>query len=216
MNEAVEDYLCTIYSLFEKAPDRGIRSVDIAKALGISRPSVSAMMRRLAKEGYIEADPYSKIFLTSEGKEHGRKVMHKHRVIEVFLTDVLGHGIEDIHDEAHRLEHAFSDASIQKLDVLLDNPTVSPTGKSIPHDSDGVKIMNTTLDDMKKGQSGRILKVSGKGEVHKRILDMGVVKGSKITVERIAPFGDPIEFRIKGYILSLRKEEAKNIEVALE
>ena len=76
--------------------------------------------------------------------------------------------------------------------------------------------MNTTLDKMKKKQEGRIIKVSGKGSLHKRILEMGVVKGAKVKVEKVAPLGDPIEIKVKGYLLSLRKDEAKNIEVALE
>jgi DtxR family transcriptional regulator, Mn-dependent transcriptional regulator len=216
MNITIENYLQTMYYLFEKDTNKGIKSIDIAKELKISRPSVSAMVKKLAKEGYLIADKYSKIFLTELGKKEARKLMHKHRVIEVFLVDVLGHDISRVHEEAHKLEHAFSDESIEKLDLLLNNPKLSPMGKRIPHNKDGVEVMNMTLDKVKKGQTGRIIKVSGKGSIHKRILDMGVVKGAKVKVEKVAPLGDPIEIKVKGYSLSLRKDEAKNIEVALE
>ena len=217
MNITIENYLQTIYSLFEINNNKGIKSIDIAKKLSISRPSVSAMVKRLVKEGYIIADRYSKIFLTDFGRNEARKIMHKHRVIEVFLTDVHGHNVDNVHKEAHKLEHAFSDESIEKLDSLLNNPKISPMGKRIPHNNnDGVKVMNMTLDKVKKGQTGRIIKVSGSGSLHKRILDMGVVKGAKIKVEKVAPLGDPIEIKVKGYFLSLRKDEAKKIEVALE
>lgn len=216
MNITIENYLCTIYSLFERNVNEGIKSIDIAKKLNISRPSVSAMVKKLAKEGYVIADRYAKIFLTELGKKEARKVMHKHRVIEVFLTDVLGHDIKKVHEEAHKLEHAFSDESIEKLDNLLNNPKLSPMGKRIPHNKDGVEVMNSTLDRVKKGQTGRIIKVTGKGSLHKRILDIGVVKGAKVKVEKVAPLGNPIEIKIKGYSLTLRKDEAKNIEVALE
>lgn len=72
-------------------------------------------------------------------------------------------------------------------------------------------MINKTLSDLKPGQKGKITKVTGKGAVRRRILDMGVIPGSEIKVERVAPLGDPIEVRIRGYRLSFRKNEAANI-----
>ena len=71
----------------------------------------------------------------------------------------------------------------------------------------------TLLRELKPGQKGKVIKISGRGPVHRRILDMGIVKGTEIEVERVAPLGDPIEIKVKGYHLSLRKEEASNIFV---
>ena len=75
---------------------------------------------------------------------------------------------------------------------------------------------NKPLKEMKPGEKGKVVKVSGEGSIHRRILDMGVVPGTKIKMERVAPLGDPIEVKIKGYHLSLRKEEASNILVEAE
>ena len=72
-------------------------------------------------------------------------------------------------------------------------------------------MINKTLSELKPGEKGRITKVTGGGAVRRRILDMGVIPGSEIKVERIAPLGDPIEVRIRGYRLSFRKNEATNI-----
>lgn len=72
------------------------------------------------------------------------------------------------------------------------------------------------LSELKPNERGRVVKVGGGGGVHRRLLDMGLVSGSDVEVERVAPLGDPIEVRIKGYHLSLRKEEATNIEVEVE
>jgi Fe2+ transport system protein FeoA len=69
------------------------------------------------------------------------------------------------------------------------------------------------LNELKRGEKGKIVKVSGKGGVHRRLLDMGLVSGSDIEMERVAPLGDPIEIKVKGYNLSLRKEEAASIQV---
>ncbi|MEW6104527.1 MAG: ferrous iron transport protein A [bacterium] len=72
------------------------------------------------------------------------------------------------------------------------------------------------LKELLPGQKGKITNVTGSGSIHRRILDMGIVKGSEIEMERIAPLGDPVEVRIKGYHLSLRKEEAANIFIEVD
>jgi len=77
-------------------------------------------------------------------------------------------------------------------------------------------LASKCLHELKPGEKGRIVKVAGAGGVHRRLLDMGLVSGSEVEVERVAPLGDPIEIKIKGYHLSLRKEEASNIQVEVE
>ena len=72
------------------------------------------------------------------------------------------------------------------------------------------------LSELKPKEKGKIVRVAGGGRTHRRILDMGVVSGSEVEVERVAPLGDPIEVRIKGYHLTLRKEEAANVQVEVE
>jgi len=74
-------------------------------------------------------------------------------------------------------------------------------------------MVNKLLNELKPREKGRITKVIGGGNIHRRLLDMGLVTGSEIEVERVAPLGDPIEVKIKGYHLSLRKEEASNIQI---
>ena len=69
------------------------------------------------------------------------------------------------------------------------------------------------LSELKRGEKGRIVKIGGKGGVHRRLLDMGLVSGSEVEMQRVAPLGDPIEIKVKGYNLSLRKEEATSIQV---
>lgn len=69
------------------------------------------------------------------------------------------------------------------------------------------------LSELKRGEKGKIVGIGGGGRVHRRLLDMGVVTGTEVEMERVAPLGDPIEVKIKGYHLSLRKEEATSIQV---
>ncbi len=72
------------------------------------------------------------------------------------------------------------------------------------------------LSELKRGEKGKIVKIGGGGRVHRRLLDMGVVTGTEVEMERVAPLGDPIEVKIKGYHLSLRKEEASNLHVEVD
>lgn len=69
------------------------------------------------------------------------------------------------------------------------------------------------LNELGKGEKGKIVKIGGGGAIHRRLLDMGLVSGSDIEMQRVAPLGDPIEIKVKGYNLSLRKEEAAGIQI---
>jgi ferrous iron transport protein A len=76
--------------------------------------------------------------------------------------------------------------------------------------------MIKSLNNLKQGETGKITSFKGKGDVRKHLMEMGLVRGSDIKVERVAPLGDPIEVKIKGYSLSLRKEDAKKIEIEIQ
>jgi len=136
MTTSTEDYLRVLYSLYEKQKGNlhGIKSIEVVNEMNLSKPSVSSMLKKLAKQGYLRLRPYGKIFFTIKGLKKAAKIMHNHRLIEVFLTDVLCYKIDHVHEEAHRLEHAFSEESIKRLDRFLNNPVLSPFGKRIPHE----------------------------------------------------------------------------------
>jgi len=128
-----EDYLRNIYLIYEKQKDKtsGIKSIDIAKSLDVSKPSVSAMIKKLAKQGFLKVKPYSNIFFTKKGLKEAKRITHNFRVIGVFLKEVLKYDIDDIDEEAHRLEHAFSEKSIRRLDKFLGDPKRCPHGEVI-------------------------------------------------------------------------------------
>ena len=125
-----EDYLRGLYILEEEKGQ--IKSIDLAHYLNVSKPSVSEMVMELNKEGLITHKKYSKLKFTSKGKKIAKKLTSKHRLIELFLKNILRIESKNIHDEAHHLEHAFSDESMTKLRKLLGNPKKDPHGKPIP------------------------------------------------------------------------------------
>ena len=109
-----------------------MKSVDIAEYLGLSRSTVSERLQELADQGYITHVRYGNLSFTRRGAIEARKLTHKHRVIEVFLHDVLHLSDKESHEEAHQLEHALSDKVIKRLGSYLGNPTVDPHGARIP------------------------------------------------------------------------------------
>lgn len=125
-----EDYLRGLYILEEEKGE--LKSSDLAHYLNISKPSVSEMVQELNKEGLVSYKKYSKLRFTSKGRKIAQKLTSKHRLIEIFLKNILKINSNNIHQEAHRLEHAFSDKSIEKIRKLLGNPKKDPHGKPIP------------------------------------------------------------------------------------
>ncbi len=110
-----EDYLRVILELEREKPV--VRSIDISKKLKVSKPSVSEMLKKLSKLNFIEFSPYSKIKLTGKGEKLARRVRDKHELIEKF-AEKLQHSKP--HDEAHKLEHHFSDEMLAKLREFIE------------------------------------------------------------------------------------------------
>lgn len=112
-----EDYLRMIYELCEEK--EGVRSIDIASQLEISKASVSEMLRKLASENLVKIQPYSKIFLTQKGKKEAEKISDKHFIIKKFMEKFLEHDEEKAIEEAHKLEHALSEESVKIISKII-------------------------------------------------------------------------------------------------
>ena len=131
-SENREDYLRAIFCLNEQGTAE-VKSIDVVKHLEITKPSVSEMLKKLKKNGYLEMNPYSNITLTYKGFEEAQKLTYKHRVIELFLKEVLDFKKDEIHEEAHKLEHSMSDEVAKRIAKFLKNPKFCPCGHKIPN-----------------------------------------------------------------------------------
>lgn len=125
-----EDYLRSIYYLEQKY-GRSAKVGEVADYLKLGKSTVSERLQDLAKQGFIEYERYGAIALNNSGRAIAENLTVKHRIIEVFLHKTLGRPITELHEEAHKLEHAFSDESIEALKRLLGDPKVDPHGKPI-------------------------------------------------------------------------------------
>jgi DtxR family transcriptional regulator, Mn-dependent transcriptional regulator len=118
LTPSIEDYLEAIYVLDQK--ERGVRSVDVADRLQVAKPSVNRALKSLVEGGLIEQQRYSVIYLTKQGKEQARKILHRHTVIKRFLTDVLGLDEQRADEEACKIEHVVCEDTVNRLSDHVD------------------------------------------------------------------------------------------------
>lgn len=128
---SVEDYAKTIFGLAEW-DGASVTASALAKTLGVSNPSVTLMVRKMAELGLVEHRPYAPIALTDAGRQLALAMVRRHRLIETWLVRELGYGWDEVHDEAERLEHAVSETFVDRLDMRLGHPRVDPHGDPIP------------------------------------------------------------------------------------
>ena len=130
LTRSVEDYLKAIYHLSNQG---GFAATsDIAAMLDVSPPSVSGMVKRLSEMGLIEHVPYRGVQLTSQGRRAALRMIRRHRILELYLTQHLGYDWGGVHAEAERLEHAVSDELIERMASTLGQPQYDPHGDPIP------------------------------------------------------------------------------------
>src|SRR3989442_1104808 len=129
LTRSVEDYLKAIYHLSSQG---GFAATsDIAAMLEVAPPSVSGMVKRLSETGLIEHVPYRGVQLTAQGRRAALRMIRRHRVLEVYLSQQLGYDWDGVHTEAERLEHAVSDELIERM--AFNGPTIAklrPSGEA--------------------------------------------------------------------------------------
>jgi DtxR family transcriptional regulator, Mn-dependent transcriptional regulator len=130
LTEAIQDYLREIYKL--GAESGRVSVTALAKRLGVSPASASAMVKKLAALDLAVHQPYRGIELTTAGEKVALEVIRHHRLLELYLAETLGVHVDEVHDEAERLEHVLSEELEQRIDKALGFPTHDPHGDPIP------------------------------------------------------------------------------------
>jgi DtxR family Mn-dependent transcriptional regulator len=130
LSESIQDYLKGIYNL-QQAGAR-VTITAIARDQGVSPASASAMVKKLAALELLEHEPYRGARLTGDGERVAVEVIRHHRLLELFLAETLGVSVDDVHDEADRLEHVISEELETRIDRALGFPTHDPHGDPIP------------------------------------------------------------------------------------
>lgn len=189
----VEDYLKTI--LLAEARPAGLVSMGrIAEDLGVAPGTVTAMGKTLAQAGLVDYVPYSGVHLTEAGRRLALHVLRRHRLVELFLVQVLGMSWSEVHEEAEELEHAVSDRLIERMDEMLGFPSVDPHGDPIP-DAEGLveQPQLTNLPGCGVGERREVRRVGDQGVEFLRLLDrLGLVPGSSVTLVALDEVSDTV------------------------
>lgn len=226
--EQVEEYLETIYDL--ELRDGSAKTTAIAKCLKIAPASVTEVLRSLSDKGLVVYEPYRGATLTTEGRKIAITIKRRHRLLEVFLTDVLRINREKVHTEACKMEHTISDETENALCKMLAAPAHCPHGSPISPCNKGVgscvecdgagsaeeqvKTRNTniiSITDLLPEQKGKIVFIRGDGKVVQRLSDLGLTLGTTVSVLRKAPAGGPVEISVRRTKLAVNYTIAENI-----
>ena len=131
LSESIQDYLKKLYHL--QTGDGRVSVTALAREQHVSPASASAMVKKLGALGLVEHAPYRGVLLTPAGEKVAVEVIRHHRQLELYLARTLGLHVDDVHDEAERLEHVLSEELEAKIDSALGYPTHDPHGDPIPN-----------------------------------------------------------------------------------
>ena len=175
---AEEEYLQTLFWLQEAR--LAMTGANLARAMQLSAPTVHEMIGRLERDGYITRDVDKAIVFTPVGEAHAEGVVRRHRLIERFLTDVLGIAWDEVHEEAERLEHAMSPVLEERMRVAIGDAKTCPHGHPIVA---GARIEGVPLADVAVGARVRVLRFENEAEDLLRYLKAsGLAPGLEATV----------------------------------
>ncbi len=190
------EYVEAIYELEEESID--VIQARIAEWLGVSRPSVSEMLRKMAAEGLVEVG--ESIRLTDEGRHLAEVVVRRHRLAERFLSEVLKLPWAKVHEEASVWEHMISDDVEKAMWAVMDDPKTCPHGNPIPGAGYQPPKMKA-LTELSPGEERRLERISEELELDQEMMgfldESGLRPGALVTVERRAPHGT-LTVRVDG------------------
>jgi DtxR family transcriptional regulator, Mn-dependent transcriptional regulator len=211
LSVAVQDYLKAIYAL--ESTEQRVTTSALARRMGVSAPSTTAMTKRLAELGLVERLPYRGVALTDAGRRGALEVLRHHRLLERYLVDRLGLSLDAVHAEAELLEHALSEELEARIDAELGFPTHDPHGDPIPdRELRVVRGSDRTLLDLEPGARASISRVpDGDSELLRYLGELGIVPGSDLELVGYAPFGGPVTVRTERGEHAISRELADRI-----
>ncbi|MBI5975136.1 metal-dependent transcriptional regulator [Staphylococcus canis] len=209
LTEEKEDYLKTILS--HNGNHSYVSNKTISQFLNIKPPSVSEMLGRLEKEGYVETKPYKGVKLSERGFTHTLDIIKRHRLIELFLIEVLNYTWEEVHEEAEVLEHRVSDRFVERLDELLKYPETCPHGGVIPRNNEYEEIYQTPLLEFEAGNRVTIRRVRDKTELLVYLSSKSIKIGNDVIISKKDDINQMIELKNDAGTIILSYQNASYI-----
>lgn len=217
VSAAVQDYCKTIHMLAGSDSDL-VATSRVATRLGVSAGSASAMISNLAALGLARHTPYRGTRLTESGERIAIDTIRNHRLLELFLHEVVGMPWDEVHSEAEVLEHAISNRLQQLIADKLGDPKFDPHGDPIPGwDGTIASVAAEPLVSLELGSTGRIARISDSDSaVLRHLTALKIACGDSVEVRSRDPFGGPIHIRVNGRRpdIAIAPGVARAIEIA--
>jgi DtxR family Mn-dependent transcriptional regulator len=205
-SRAVEDYLKTIHAL--GGDDHVVSPAEIASRLQVRGPSVTGMLKRLADSGHIDYEPGAGARLTPKGRTEARRVIRRHRLVELFLTKVLGLDWSEVDAEAEALEHSISPRLEKAIAAHLGEPLEDPHGHPIPNSKGEIAARALRrLSEFRSGDHVLIREVQDDDPARlRRWQEQGLTPGAKVVIRSYEELDDIFELSVAGKPLRLGSE----------
>lgn len=177
----------------------------LAQFLGVTPPTTSAMLKRLADHGLVERDDGRGVDLTDHGAAHARFIVRRHRLIETFLSTVLMVPWDELYAEAELLEHAVSDSLLERIDGLLGHPSLDPHGDPIPQGRERALVTpDESIVDAEVDRRFRVERLHNRNaEALRYLAELGLRPGVTVDVLERAPFDGPLWISLEGQRIPL-------------
>jgi DtxR family transcriptional regulator, Mn-dependent transcriptional regulator len=213
LSESLQDYLKEIYKL--QAEKGNATTSAVAERMGVAAPSVTATFKRLTALGLVEHQPYRGAVLTAAGEKVAIEIIRHHRLLEQYLAETLGVGIDAVHAEADRLEHALSEEVEARIDESLGYPTHDPHGDPIPDANLKLAPSNLRqLASLEPGEEATIRRIPDETELLRYLSKLSLVPGIRIKLFARAPFGGPLTVCVGRLRHAISEEIALRIGVS--
>jgi DtxR family Mn-dependent transcriptional regulator len=213
-SEAVQDYLRVIYNL--QAESSRVKTSTLAQRMGVAAPSATAMVKKLAALGIADHQLYRGVRLTRAGERLALEVIRHHRLLELYLAETLKLGLDAVHAEADRLEHALSEELERRIDEALGSPTQDPHGDPIPDAQ--LRIVRSearSLTALEPGEQATVERVpDGDGELLRYLARLALVPGERVQLLQAAPFGGPLTIRTAHGETAISRQLGAQIQVS--
>ena len=194
-----ENYLKAIYFLSQENIDVSI--TELSKKMEVSKPTVNNMVKKMQEKGWLHYEKYKPIKLTVKGKSLGALIVRRHRLTEMFLSQIMGFGWEEVHDIAEDMEHLKSEKLFDRMNELLGFPKVDPHGSPIPNKSG--EIYEEIYINFSKIEVGNNVRLCALENSSKELLvylnNKNIRLGTELYIKDIESFDNSVIVNYEGY-----------------
>ncbi len=203
LTQAAQDYLKAVYHL--GSTGKSVNTNELAEALEVAPATVTGMLKRLSKDGYLDYTPRQGAGLTAKGLQAALEVIRHHRLLESFFVERLGMDWDQAHREAETLEHFISEEFENLIDAAMGHPELDPQGSPIPTREGEIRARAwPRLVDVATGREYIVRRVRHeKRELLQYVERLGLGPGARLRLVEIGPFEGPVSIEFNGGMLHL-------------